>query len=212
MAKIARFEFVLGMEEPAGGKLRVELEVGSAIEAQQLLAQLTQLITVVQVQRAAEQVPALAPDPQGKGAGVGVAPKKAKPTPDAPPADKPALKVVPKMDDVAAKIEAENPGSGDHREPEKNGAANGKAVGWDLAGDGAGDEPDDRFDLASPPGELVQAKRLKDVIIFLQDRGFRTEEQLVKACEKMKEKIPVLTRIVDIGDRVKIALDVLSHG
>jgi hypothetical protein len=98
-----------------------------------------------------------------------------------------------------------------------NGHTNGDAKpGWDLAGDGKGDDPEDRFNFDMPelPEELMQAKRLRDVVVFLQDRGFHTEQQIVKACERLQKRVPCLTRIeiTALADRVGVAFEVLHQG
>lgn len=70
---------------------------------------------------------------------------------------------------------------------------------WGLGGDGA------------VPEELVTAKRMKDVLVFLQERGHHTEDSLATACEKLKERVPVLSRVENIPDRVKRTLEVMGY-
>lgn len=66
-----------------------------------------------------------------------------------------------------------------------------KAAGWDLAGDGKGDDPGDRvdpkLDLAKGelPPEITGAGQIRKVIYFLRDRGWTTEDLLVSACEQL---------------------------
>lgn len=66
-----------------------------------------------------------------------------------------------------------------------------KAEGWDLAGDGKGDDPGDRvdpkLDLAKGelPPEITGAGQIRKVIYFLRDRGWSTEDLLVGACEQL---------------------------
>lgn len=62
------------------------------------------------------------------------------------------------------------------------------------------------------PEEVIQATRLKSIIAFLQDRGFRTEEQITKACEQIKDRVPLLARMPSIAERVPLALEVMRTG
>lgn len=61
------------------------------------------------------------------------------------------------------------------------------------------------------PTELIQAKRMRDIVVFLQERGHHTEAAIAERCEKIKDQVPVLSRIPDIADRVKRTLEVMGY-
>lgn len=66
-----------------------------------------------------------------------------------------------------------------------------------------------------PSDELVQAKNLKDALVYLWERkGLRSVGELVQACEALKEKVPAIRKAaggnVSLADRVARAADVLG--
>jgi hypothetical protein len=118
------------------------------------------------------------------------------------PAEAPTAKAEPEPAKEPAKEEAKPAAAKEEPKP-----------GWDLAGDGKGDDPEDRLDFdidGELPKELVEAGRIKQVIVFLQDRGFRTQEQLEDACKRIKDRVPMLASTgSNLSDRIRVALEVL---
>lgn len=86
--------------------------------------------------------------------------------------------------------------------PEPKSSAEAQEPAAEVA---AANETDSNLD-GELPQEIIEAKRLKDVLVFLQDRGFRTAPQLTAACEQLKGRVGCLSKIHNMGERVELAL------
>ncbi len=53
---------------------------------------------------------------------------------------------------------------------------------------------------------------MKDILYALQDKGIKDEASMVKECERLKSKIPLLAKMPNIPDRVKRTLEVMTGG
>jgi hypothetical protein len=87
-----------------------------------------------------------------------------------------------------------------------------------------GDEPADEPEAAASgeddapftldgdlPEDIVKSGRLKTVIVFLQERGFHTKEAVIAACEKIKDRVPLLARLPSVADRVEVAWNAIEQ-
>lgn len=144
----------------------------------------------------------------------------------AKPAEKPAVtkptpaakKTAPAQEAAAPKAEAKPA----EKPAEKPKAAAAPVMDLDLPDDeddhmpgeeDAAADDDKPFSLEGAlPEELVTAGRLKQIVVFLQERGFHTDDAIIAACEKIKDRVPVLSRLPVVADRVKVALEVLRQG
>lgn len=162
-------------------------------------------------------------DPAPKPAAAPAKPAKAKPAPAAekPAENRAAAAGAAIKQDIEARAEA--PAPEPEKAPEKpaNGAA--KKPGWDLSGkgiekddkpaDGSADDEALHLDLAGElPAELTGAKRIREVVVYLQDHGAQTEELLINACQQICDRVGVLKAIgADmIPERVRTVLSVLG--
>lgn len=98
--------------------------------------------------------------------------------------------------------------------PVKTKAKTSAKAELDMAGpdddddDEPSDEDDTPFSLDGPlPKELVAMGRTKEIVGFLQDRGFHTRASIIMACEKIKDRVPLLAKMPNVTERVGIALD-----
>lgn len=134
-------------------------------------------------------------------------PAKAAETPKA--AEKPKAEAKP----------AEKPKATQKAEPKPEPKAEAPAldlVGADEDEPAAGDEPPDvseddgTFSLDGPvPEELLQAGRLLTVVSFLHGRGFHTVEAITAACNKLKDRVPLLKSNANFADRIPVAFAAL---
>lgn len=74
------------------------------------------------------------------------------------------------------------------------------------------EEAEDAAEEEEIPNELVGAKKLRDVVVYLMDNGFTDRDDLVAECERLKDAVPVLGRISDIPSRVDRTIEVLDMG
>jgi hypothetical protein len=124
--------------------------------------------------------------------------------PKAAAAEKPATK--PKAETKAAEKPAEKPAL--------------SLVGSDEDEPAVGDEPevaaedDDApaFSLdGDVPEELMTAGRLLTVVSFLHGRGFHTVEAITAACNKLKDKVPLLKSNANFAERIPVAFAALPQ-
>jgi hypothetical protein len=54
--------------------------------------------------------------------------------------------------------------------------------------------------------------KLRDVLAHLQDTGIKELSDLRKECARLKERVPVLSRIANLDDRVERTLAVMDRG
>lgn len=66
-------------------------------------------------------------------------------------------------------------------------------------------------EVADQVAAIKDAKRLADVIIFLQDRGVVSADAIVSECEAMRDGVPVLSRIENMRERVERTLATLGR-
>ncbi len=59
------------------------------------------------------------------------------------------------------------------------------------------------------PANIVNAGRLRDVLEYLMTFGYETKEDLAAQCRLIQPKVPLLTRIENIEDRVTRTLQVI---
>jgi hypothetical protein len=62
-----------------------------------------------------------------------------------------------------------------------------------------------------PPEEMVKASKFRDIIVYLQSKGFKTEQQVIDVCEKMRDQVPILVKMEDLPGRVKRAFEVMQY-
>jgi len=60
------------------------------------------------------------------------------------------------------------------------------------------------------PDEVVAAVRLRQVLSYMLDNGFSSEETIVAECLRIKEGVPVLRTIVNLEERVQRTLSVMD--
>lgn len=54
------------------------------------------------------------------------------------------------------------------------------------------------------PPEIVGAKQIRDVVRYLRDvAGLKDVEKLVKQCEKLKDRVPLLAKVTNLDNRVR---------
>ena len=166
---------------------------------------------------AAETKPAAtAPASTSNGAANG-ATKAATSTP-AKPAEKPAEKpkvaaaTTEKPKAAAAAKPAEKPAPKAEEKPAL------ELVGGDEDEPAVGDEPpaeeadDAAFSLdGEVPEELMTAGRLLTVVSFLFGRGFHTVEAITAACNKLKDKVPLLKDNANFAERIPVAFAALPQ-
>lgn len=146
---------------------------------------------------------ALAPAPALSPAAV--APAQAAPKPAAAPAVKPGPKLAP-VTNGALKTNGASPA------PVAAPKARPKPVAAEPdpePEEAADEEPAETQGLADGlPPEVVEAKRLIDVLNFFQDRGFVGKDPLVAVLEQNREQIALVGRIPEdlLGERVERAL------
>lgn len=58
--------------------------------------------------------------------------------------------------------------------------------------------------------ELTKATKLRDLLAILMDKGITTNAALIAECERVKADVPLLTRIVNISERVTRTLEVMQ--
>jgi hypothetical protein len=105
---------------------------------------------------------------------------------------------------------------------------------WDLAGKGAPHaesngtaahapavterEPGDDTDVIATPDAtydleiLKRATTVRGVMSHLMEHGYTSREKLTATCQALKEQVPVLSRIVDLNERLDRAYEVLGVG
>lgn len=162
----------------------------------------------------AEQPVAVAPTPPSspvvKTAGVSAAADEpAKPSPEGPESwvegDAPAA--ADKQESSRATTEEEDkiPFGDDEGEAEEGEEEDSEPPAEVKKEERAGTIPEEL------PANIVNAARLRDVLEWLESFGFTTKDQLVAACESLREKVALIKRIDNLNDRVVRTLQVI-HG
>lgn len=59
---------------------------------------------------------------------------------------------------------------------------------------------------------LVNAKKLKDVLAYLLDKGITDVDDLKKKCNELKPSVPMLQRITSLDERIDRTLEVMNAG
>ncbi len=62
----------------------------------------------------------------------------------------------------------------------------------------------------SLPEEVVTAVRVRQVLNYLMDKGFKDEAAIVAWCADNKDDVPVLSRIANLDERIKRTLSVMQ--
>jgi hypothetical protein len=62
--------------------------------------------------------------------------------------------------------------------------------------------------LDAPPVEITEAKKVSAVVKFLWDKGLRTDDQFVDACEKLRDHCPALKALTNLRDRVVTSVEI----
>lgn len=172
----------------------------SVVEAETVLAM------VADVRKAAEPAPAPPKEEPTKAETKPAAGKKAASKPATPPAEtkkEPAKAAEPKPAPAkaAAKAPLDMPGDdGKEEEP----------------ADGKEEEPaeeDESGLLPVPEGHVLRgpAAKMRDVVGYLNERGYTTREQLLQGCEVLKPHVPILKNIVDVAERLERTLQVMGY-
>lgn len=65
---------------------------------------------------------------------------------------------------------------------------------------------------SDPDAVFLKASKMRDILYALQDRGIVEEAAMVVECEKLKAKVPLLSKIPNLPDRVKRTLEVMKTG
>lgn len=74
-------------------------------------------------------------------------------------------------------------------------------------------EPEGGDPLAPPgalPLELLQARRVRQVVAYLVEHGMQKQEDIVRECERIKSQIPALALVRDMADRVGRVLPLMD--
>lgn len=105
--------------------------------------------------------------------------------------------------------------------PKKAAAAKGKAEAVEEEEEeedeeeeeGEEEEEEEEEDGDGLPEEVVNAKKLRDVLEYLMDAEDITDpKKLKKRCNELKGEIPLLQRIADLDGRVDRTLEVMDSG
>ncbi len=81
---------------------------------------------------------------------------------------------------------------------EANTNGSGKPAGWDLAGDGLGDDEEDRpvdVSKGALPGDLSGLNRITQIVEWLRGHGYSSDESVIAACLAMRDRHPRLQRV-----------------
>jgi hypothetical protein len=68
---------------------------------------------------------------------------------------------------------------------------------------------EDEEDVAD---ELLNARKLRDVLGYLMDNGVNDPDDIKAECNRLKDKVPVLQRINDLDSRIDRTLEVMDMG
>jgi hypothetical protein len=69
------------------------------------------------------------------------------------------------------------------------------------------ENPTEALDL---PAELTGAVKLRQILSYLLDNGFKTEQQIVEECTRIRYDVPVLNRIGNLQERITRTLSVMD--
>ena len=146
------------------------------------------------------------PDPTSAALGAG----PVEPAPSTQPVRK--VRVVPLPKDELVPVPAPAPvptpepavasetegSSVEEEEEEKEEEEEPKATEGDPA-------PTDRAEVAadSLPPAIMEAAKLRDVLLFLDKRGVHGADALVAECERLRDAVPLLSRVADLELRVR---------
>lgn len=62
------------------------------------------------------------------------------------------------------------------------------------------------------PEEIMEAKKLRDVLRELQAQGIKDQDDLKAECKRIQARVPVLSRIGNLEDRITRTLEVMELG
>ncbi len=62
------------------------------------------------------------------------------------------------------------------------------------------------------PEALTNAKKLADVVNYLIDEGVSDPDDIKARCAELKERVPALSRIPNLDERIDRTLDVIDMG
>ena len=62
------------------------------------------------------------------------------------------------------------------------------------------------------PPELVNARKLRDILAYFMKAGITDKDALVAECEKVRVSVPILARIANLDERVGRTLEVMDMG
>ena len=204
-----------GVFELNDGALTIRLEKQDMMSANKILR-------AVELELGGAQAkPEQHKDVQAAAATTKAAPAAEKPAAEKPAAEKPAATVTPirKPAEAAKSKEAEKPVEKvAEKDPNDDiPFAKDEEETGDVEVGGTGEETDGNESWGMgekpvAPEELKKATKLRDVVVYLQDRmGCDTEQKIVEACVKYTDQVPVLERLTgDINERVKRVLATLG--
>ena len=159
--------------------------------------------------KAAPAKPAAAPAaaPAGKKAEAAKAPAAA----PAKAAKAPAAKPAPAPPPPSAKpAELDMPG-GEEEEEQEEGEEQEEEEQEEQAEEGSEDAGDEELVAQIPDALKGTGAKMKDVVTFLSDHGYRTKEQLLVGIERIKAEVPMLARMTDIPDRLERTIQVMGY-
>jgi hypothetical protein len=175
----------------------------SVEEADAILGQLSG-----QKAEAAKPAPAAA----GKSGTPAPAPDAAKTAPapagPAPAAGKPAGRAAAPKPAPAPAPALDMPGDDEEEEEEEE----EPAAAEETAAPEEAEEEEDESGLLPVPENLLSPKaKMRDVVAYLNDRGYRTREQLLQGCEALRPHVPILKSVPDMAERLERALQVMNY-
>lgn len=62
------------------------------------------------------------------------------------------------------------------------------------------------------PEAILNARKLRDVLAFMMDKGITDPEDLKAECARIKDRVPALQRIADLDSRIDRTLEVMEMG
>lgn len=122
-----------------------------------------------------------------------------------PPKPAPAAPPPPKKKAAAPPPEEEEEVEEEEAPPPKKGKKAAPVEEEEVEEEAAADEEE-----VDP--KLISAKKLKDVLAVLMDQGITDVEDLKAECARLKEVVPVLSRIAELDARIDRTLEVMDMG
>lgn len=141
----------------------------------------------------------------------------AKPAPVAPVLDPATLaSLASKPAPTPAKAKKDKPNivddaaDGAVEPPVTNGANGHAAPPAEVAADEGGDEEGEEEAAPEIPPEVLNARKLRDVLVYYQDQGVKDPVELKRILNEFKPHVVVLKRIDNLDDRIDRQLEVLD--